>query len=76
MKTKSELAAVNTDSQNDYSKSNLSRDTNAARIINNEFLTHVFERNERRIGEKISQEFRRTESRRILSALSKSDEFF
>ena len=67
------MAAVTRETQKEHPRNGQSRNTSVPRI-NEEYITQVSEEIEGRVTKKLSQEFSRTESR-ILSALSKLDEF-
>ena len=73
LRNKRKLAAVIRETQEEHPRNGQSRNTSVLRI-NEDYITQVFEEIEGRVTEKLSQEFRRTESR-ILGALSKLDEF-
>ena len=73
LRNKRKLAAVTRETQEENPRNGQSRNTSVPRI-NEEYITQVSERIEGRVTKKLSQEFSRTESR-ILSALSKLDEF-
>ena len=73
VRNKRKLAAVTRETQEENPRNGQSRNTSVPRI-NEEYITQVSERIEGRVTKKLSQEFSRTESR-ILSALSKLDEF-
>ena len=77
MRNRRKLAAVTRETQEEPSRNGQSRNTSVPRI-NEEFMTQVSEEIEGRFDKKLSQEFRRTESRRtesrILGALFELDE--
>ena len=73
LRNKRKLAAVTREAQDEHPRNGQSRNTSVPGI-NQENITQVSEEIEGRFTEKLSQEFSRTESR-ILSALSKLDEF-
>ena len=73
LRNKRKLAAVTGETQAEHPRNGQSRNTSVPRI-NEEYITQVSEEVEGRVTKKLSQEFRRTESR-ILCALSKLDEF-
>ena len=73
LRNKRKLAAVTRETQEENPRNGQSRNTSVPRI-NEEYITQVSEEIEGRFTKKLSQEFSRTESR-ILSALSKLDEF-
>ena len=72
-RNKRKLAAVTRETQEEHPRNGQSRNTSVPRI-DEEYITQVSEEIEGRVTEKLSQEFRRTESRN-LGALSKLDEF-
>ena len=74
LRNKRKLAAVTRETQEENPGNGQSRNTSVPRI-NEEYITQVSEQIEGRVTKKLFQEFSRTESR-ILSALSKLDEFF
>ena len=67
------MAAVTRETQEEHPRNGQSRNMSVPRI-NEEYITQVSEEIESTVTKKLSQEFRRTESR-ILRALSKLDEF-
>ena len=71
---KKKFAAVARDNQEGSLRNSQSRNSGDPRI-NEENITQVSDEIEGRVTKKLSQEFRRTESR-ILGVLSKLDEFF
>ena len=73
LRYKRKLAAVTRETQEQHPRNGQSRNTYVRRI-NEEYITQASEEIEGRVTKKLSQEFSRTESR-ILSALSKLDEF-
>ena len=73
LRNKRKLAAVTRETQEEHPRNGQSRNTSVPRI-NEEYITQFFDGVEGRVTKKLSQEFSRTESR-ILSALSKLDEF-
>ena len=73
LRNKRKLAAVTRETQEEHPRNGQSRNASVPRI-NEEYITQVCEEIEGRVSKKLSQEFSRTESR-ILSALSKLDEF-
>ena len=72
-RNKRKLAAVTRETQKENPRNGQSRNTSFPRI-NKEYITQVSEEIEGRVTKKLSQELSRKESR-ILSALSKLDEF-
>ena len=70
---KRKLAAATRETQEELPRNGQSRNTSVPRI-NEEYITQLSEEIEGRVSKKLSQEFKRTESR-ILRALSKLDEF-
>ena len=73
LRNKRKLAAVARETQKEHPRNGQSRNTSVPRI-NQKHITQLFEENEVKVTEKLSQEFIRTESC-ILGALSKLDEF-
>ena len=73
LRNKRTCAAVTRETQGENPGNGQLRNTSVPRI-NEEYITQVSEEIEGRVSRKLSQEFSRTESR-ILSALSKLDEF-
>ena len=73
LRNKEKLAAVKRETKEEHPRNGQLRNTSVPGI-NQEYITQVFEEIEGRFTEKLSQQFSRTESR-ILSALSKLDEF-
>ena len=73
LRNKRKLAAVTRETQEESPRNGQSRNTFVPRI-NEEYITQVSEKIEGRVSRKLSQEFRRTESR-ILGALSNIGEF-
>ena len=73
LRNRRKLAAVTRETQEEHPRNGQSRNTSVPRI-NEDYITRVSEEIEGRVTKKLSQEFSRTESR-ILSALSKLDEF-
>ena len=73
LKNKRRLAAVSKEKQ-EHPRNNHLQNTSVPGITE-EYITHVSEKIEGRVSEKLSQEFSRTESR-ILGALSKVDKVF
>ena len=73
LRNKRKLAAVTRETQEENLRNGQLRNTSVPRI-SEEYITQVSEEIEGRVSKKLSQEFSRTESR-ILSALSKLDEF-
>ena len=73
LRNKRKLAAVTREIRDENPRNGQSRNTAVPRI-NEEYITQVSEQIEGRVTKKLTQEFSRTESR-ILSALSKLDEF-
>ena len=73
LRNKRKLAAVTRETQEEHPRNGQSRNTSVPRI-NEEHVTQLSEQIEGRVSKKLSQEFRRTESR-ILGALSKLNEF-
>ena len=73
LRNKRKLAAVTTETQEEYSRNGQSGNTSVPRI-NEEYITQVSEEIEGRVTKRLSQEFSGTESR-ILGALSKLDKF-
>ena len=71
--TRTILAAVNEDSQEEHPMNNLSRDAKVTKI-NEDHFTQIPEQIERRLIKKMSREINRTKTW-ILGALSKLDEF-
>ena len=67
------MAVVTREIQEENPRSGQSRNTSVPRI-NEEYIAQLFEEIEGRVTKKLSQEFSRTDCR-ILSALSKLDEF-
>ena len=73
LRNKRKLAAVTRETQEEPRGNGQSRSTSFHRI-NEDHITQLSEEIERRVNEKLYQEFSRTESR-ILGALSELDEF-
>ena len=73
LRNKRKLAAVTRETQQEHPRNGQSRNTSVPRT-NEEYITKVSQEIDGRVTEKLSQEFRRTESR-IFCALSKLDEF-
>ena len=73
LRNKRKLAAVTRETQAENPTNGQSRNTSVPRI-NEEYMTQLSEEIEGRVSKKLSQGFSQTESR-ILSALSKLDEF-
>ena len=73
LRNKRMVAAVTRETQEENLRNGQSRNTSVP-TINEEYIAQVSEQIEGRVNKKLSQEFSRTESR-ILSALSKLDEF-
>ena len=73
LRNKRKFAAVTREIQEENPRNGQSRNTSVPRI-NEEYITQLSEEIESRVTKKLSQEFRRTQSR-ILGALSKLDEF-
>ena len=72
-RNKRKLATVTRETHEEHPRNGQSRNTSVPRL-NEEYITQASEEIGDRGSEKLSQEFRRTESR-ILGALSKLDEF-
>ena len=73
LRNKRKLAAIARETEEEHPRNGQSRNTSVPGI-NEEYITQFFEEIEGSVTRKLSQEFKRTESR-ILGALSKLDEF-
>ena len=74
LRKKRKLAVLNKENHNESSRSNQSQYTTVTRI-HDDYITQLAEETENKVRRKLFQEFSETESR-ILSALSKLDDFF
>ena len=72
-RNKRKLAALNKENCEEHPKSNLVRNSNVPRSLE-DYITQVSEEIEERVAKKLSQEFNRTENR-ILGALARLDDF-
>ena len=73
LRKKRKLAALNKENCEEHAGSNLAQSSNVPRS-QEDYISQVSEETERRVIEKLSQEFRRTENR-ILGALARLDDF-
>ena len=72
-RNKRKLAALNKENCEEHPRSNLALNSNVPRSQEH-YITQVFEEIEGRVTKKLSQEFSRTENRR-LGALARIDDF-
>ena len=70
---KRKLAAINKENCEEHPRSNLAQNSNVPRS-QEDYITQVSEEIERRVTERLSKEFSRTENR-ILGALARLDNF-
>ena len=73
LRNKRKLATLNKENCEEHTRSNLAQNSNVP-ISQEDYITQVSEENEGRVTEKLSQEFSRTENRK-LGALARLDDF-